>query len=158
MIEQILTISRNTFIESIRQPIYIVLLALLGTAPFLAWAIRPWPMLRNKLVPAIAVAAVGTIVAAMLGAVGWLALTMFFVSLAALAANIIRFVEVGRARLLNTGAAVAHIGFALMLVGIVGSSFWGTGAEAGLPQGQPVDVLGKTYTFVGHVDGSEPKE
>jgi cytochrome c-type biogenesis protein CcmF len=144
--------------NTVNLPIYIALLALLGTAPFLAWAVRPWPILRNKLVPSIAVAAVGTIVAAMVGAAGWLALTAFFVSLAALTANIIRFVEVGRARLLNTGAAVAHIGFALMLVGIVGSSFWGAGAEAGLPQGQPVDVLGKTYTFVGHVDGSEPKD
>jgi len=77
---------------------------------------------------------------------------------AALAANAIRLVEVARTRWLNSGAALAHVGFALMILGIVGSSFWGVGQEARLPRDQPVEVLGRTLTFVGHVDGSEPRD
>jgi cytochrome c biogenesis factor len=69
-----------------------------------------------------------------------------------------RLVEVGRVRMLNTGAAWAHVGFALMFLGIIGSSFWVAKQEARLPQGQPVEVMGSSYTFLGHVDGSEPKD
>jgi cytochrome c-type biogenesis protein CcmF len=57
-----------------------------------------------------------------------------------------------------TGAPLAHVGFALMFLGIVGSSAWGTGKETRLPLGQPVEAFGVTYVFGGHVDGSQPKD
>jgi cytochrome c biogenesis factor len=45
-----------------------------------------------------------------------------------------------------------------MFLGVVGSSFWGSSQEARLPQGQPVEVMGQQYTFLGHVEGSSPKD
>lgn len=144
--------------NTVSTPVYIGLLALLGIAPFLAWTPRPSSIVSTRVVISTAIAAVVTTVAMMLGAHGGIALILLFVSLTALVSNLMRLVEVGRVRMLNTGAAVAHVGFALMFLGIIGSSFWGTRQEARLPQGQPVEVMGSSYTFLGHVDGSEPKD
>jgi cytochrome c-type biogenesis protein CcmF len=144
--------------NTVNLPVYVVALALLGIAPFLGWAPRPWHVLRGRLAFAAVFAATATALAYGLGARGGAALLLFCVAMAALGANALRLVEVGRTRLLNGGAALAHIGFALMFAGIVGSSFWGQGAKVDLPQGEPVEVLGRTLTFVGHVDGSEPQD
>ncbi len=115
-------------------------------------------MVHKRLIAACAVAAIGTVAAIALGAHGWVALALFFAGLAALSANLLRLVEMGRTRLLNTGAALAHIGFALMFLGIVGSSFWGVGEEVQLPQGRTVEAVGRGLTYLGHVDGSEPED
>jgi cytochrome c-type biogenesis protein CcmF len=144
--------------NTVSTPVYIGLLALLGIAPFLAWTTRPSSIVSTRVVISASFAAVGTTVAMMLGARGGIALILLFVSLTALVSNLMRLVEVGRVRMLNTGAALAHVGFALMFLGIIGSSFWGIKQEARLPQGQPVEVMGRSYTFLGHVDGSEPKD
>ena len=63
-----------------------------------------------------------------------------------------------RVRLLATGAAVAHMGFALMFAGIIGSSVWGESERLRLPLGEPVDAVGATFVYEGHIDGSEPED
>ena len=83
---------------------------------------------------------------------------LFLVSAFALFSNIIRFVVVARTRLLNTGAAIAHLGLAMMMVGIVSSSAWDVEKELNLPLGHPVEAMDRTFTYRGHVDGSEPKD
>jgi cytochrome c-type biogenesis protein CcmF len=138
--------------------LYPVLLALLGAAPFLDWSNGSWKRLLPRLVPALLVAAGGTAAAFALGGKELGPLVLFFFALLALTSNVIRFVERARLRFLNTGAALAHVGFALMFVGIVASSVWGVGEEAMLPLDQPVSVLGQDLTFKGHVDGSEPQD
>jgi len=144
--------------NTVSTPVYIGLLALLSIGPFLSWATRPSSIVSTRVIISGSSAAVATTIGMMLGARGGVALILLFVSLAALVTNVMRLVEVGRVRMLNTGAAFAHVGFALMFLGIIGSSFWGTKQEARLPQGQPVEVMGSSYTFLGHVDGSEPKD
>ena len=144
--------------NKVSQPVFIPLLALLAVAPFLAWGARPWPIVARRVALVAGLAAAGTLVAAFAGAHGFIALALFFVSFAALSANALRLLEVARVRLLNSGAALAHLGFAAMLLGIVGSSFWGVRQEARLPLGRPVEVMGRHYTFLGHVAGSEPQD
>jgi cytochrome c-type biogenesis protein CcmF len=144
--------------NTVSLPIYLLLCGVLAVAPFLAWAPRPGAIALRRVLVVAAVALAGTIVAAALGARGAGNLLLFFAGLGALAANTIRLIEVGRVRMLQAGAAVAHIGFALMILGIVGSSAWGTNQKARLPLGQPVDVLGRTLVFQGHVEGSEPQD
>jgi cytochrome c-type biogenesis protein CcmF len=138
--------------------LYPVLLALLGAAPFLDWGSGSWKRLLLRLLPALLVAAGGTAAAMALGNGGTGPLILFFFALLALTSNIIRLIDRARTRLLNSGAALAHVGFALMFVGIVASSVWGVGAEAGLPEGEPVAVLDAELTFTGHVAGSEPQD
>ena len=146
------------FYNSVNLPLYIALLLILGVAPFVGWATPDRSRLISRVLPALVLAGGGTATAFAFGGRGLGALLLFFVSLFAAFANLFRFVEVGRVRLLHGGAAVAHLGFALMFIGIVASGAWGAETEVRLPRGQPVEALGLQLTFSGHVDGSEPQD
>jgi cytochrome c-type biogenesis protein CcmF len=146
------------FYNAVNLPLYIALLLILGVAPFVGWAPPPRSRLISRVLPALVLAAGGTAATVALGGRGFGALLLFFASLFAAFSNLFRFIEVGRVRLLHSGAAVAHIGFALMFAGIVASSAWGEGTEVRLPLEQPVEALGVQLTFGGHVDGSEPQD
>ncbi len=149
---------KGGFYNMVNLPLYVGLLALLAVGPFLAWVRVPRQVWIGKATLSVAVGACGTTVAVALGARGFGALALFLVGLAALTANLLRFVQVSRNRPLGSGAALAHVGFALMFLGIVGSSAWGTSAEATLPFGEPVSAMGHTFVFKGHVPDSGPQD
>jgi cytochrome c-type biogenesis protein CcmF len=138
--------------------LYTVVLVLLGAAPFLDWSSGGWRRLLTRILPSLLVAAAGTTAAGLLSDGGPGPLVLFFVALLALTSNIIRFASKIRSRPLNSGAALAHLGFALMFVGIVASSVWGVEEEASLPLGERVEVLDMELTFTGHVAESEPQD
>jgi cytochrome c-type biogenesis protein CcmF len=146
------------FYNRTSMPLYMMLLGLLAAGPFLAWHALPWKMLARRLALPLLVAVAGTAVAAALGGAGVPALVLFFLALAALTSNVERFVRMAQVRFLACGAALAHMGFALMFVGIVGSSMWGTSERLELPLGEPVEAVGATFVYGGHVDGSEPED
>jgi cytochrome c-type biogenesis protein CcmF len=139
-------------------PVYVAVLALLGVAPLLTWSRRPGPAVRARLVSSLAAAGAVVAFALSVGAAGFQGLLLLFVCAWALAANAIRIVELGRIRLAAAGAPLAHAGFALMLAGVAAGAFWSTSREVALPLGRPADVLGRTLTFLGHVEGSEPQD
>jgi cytochrome c-type biogenesis protein CcmF len=139
-------------------PLYVALLALLAIAPVLGWGAAPARSWIGRAAPGLVAATAGTVVAFAWGARGLGTLGLFFAALAALTSNLIRLVRVGRARPLHTGAALSHVGFALMLLGIVSSSSWGVSERIRLPLGHPVDALDRIFTFRGHVEGSEPQD
>lgn len=139
-------------------PVYVLALLLLGVAPFSAWRTDSWREWNRGWWIALGGAAIGTIVAIALGARGVQYLALLFAALMATVANVLRLVQVGRVRLLHVGAAVAHLGFAIMFVGILTSSAWDEHADLRLPLGQPVEAMGHIVTYRGHVDGSEPKD
>lgn len=137
--------------------LYIPILLLLGIGPFSSWQSR-WNELNKRIYLTAVLAAAATVAAALLGGHSVRFLVLFFAASFALLGNLIRFVDVARVRLLNTGAAIAHFGFALMLVGIVASSGWDREQELKLPVGHPVEAMDLVFTYRGHVDGSEPKD
>jgi cytochrome c-type biogenesis protein CcmF len=139
-------------------PLYVLLLGLLSVGPFLSWAGRPAKEWSKHLILPLIAGAVGCATALALGFGGAGELALFFVAVAAMTANVVRLVLVAREKPLHTGAAIAHVGFALMFVGMVASGAWGRKHEVRLPLGQPVEAAGLTLTFRGHVDGSEPKD
>jgi len=146
------------FYNRVSLPLYVALLALLAIAPFLGWGAAPAKTWIGRAAPSVLVAGAGTAAAFAWGARGAGTLGLFFAALAALTSNLVRFARVTRVRPLHTGAALSHIGFALMLLGIVSSSSWGVNDKVRLPLGHPVDAVGRIFTFRGHVDGSEPQD
>ncbi len=148
---------RPPWYNAVTLPLYVILFGLLALGPFLASALRGGRSIARKMIAPAAVATAGTAAAWFLGSRGMGTLLLFFMALAALTSNAIRLVTVARHRMLHTGAAVAHVGFALMFVGIVASSAWGNSSTALLPLGEPTYALGHTLTFQGHVEGSEPR-
>jgi cytochrome c-type biogenesis protein CcmF len=147
-----------SFYNFVNLPVMVALLALLGLVPALGWHPMPASHWRKPVVTAFGLAAGGTLIAWFLGGRGASALVLFFVGLAALAANALKLARTARHMPWAAGAPLAHIGFACMFLGIVGSSAWGTGREVRLPLGQKVEAFGATYVFRGHVDGSQPKD
>ncbi len=139
-------------------PLYVLLLLLLGFAPFLGWVAAPARTWTRKTAFSFAVAAAATAAAAALGYRGVASLALFFAALLAAAASAVRLVSDAPKRPLETGAPIAHLGLALMFVGIAASGGWGRGGEVRLPIGRPVETLGMTLTYRGHVDGSEPRD
>jgi cytochrome c-type biogenesis protein CcmF len=139
-------------------PLYVLLLGLLSVGPFLAWIGRPFKEWGKHLVLPLVAGVAGCGAAVALGYGGASELALFFVALAAMTANVVRLVLVARTSLLATGAATAHLGFALMFVGIVASGAWGSKHEVRLPLGEPVETAGTILTYRGHVDGSQPKD
>jgi cytochrome c-type biogenesis protein CcmF len=148
---------RPPWYNKVNLPLYVILFGLLSVGPFLAWMFHSARALLPKLLLALALAAIGTGAAFAFGARGVGPLILFFVALAALVSNGIRFLDVARNRMLHTGAAMAHLGFSMMFVGIVASSAWGRSETALLPIGETVPVLDRQVTFQGRVEGSEPR-
>ncbi len=145
------------FYNKVNLPLYVLVFALLAVAPLLSWSGRLGQGWWRRLLGPAAVALAATAGAAGLGAQGAGYLALFAMAAFALATSTVRFAHLARHRLLNTGAPLAHAGFALMFLGVVASAAWTRTAEVGLPQGQPVEVLGRTLTYQGHVAGSEPE-
>ncbi len=146
------------FYNEVNLPIYILLGVLLGIGPFLTWLpIAPARWLK-RFAPSVVIAAVMTVLAVMMGAHGVGSLLLFFAATMALVSNVIRFAHLAPHRLLTTGAAVAHIGFALVLIGIIASEGWDASERIRLPIGESTRVLDRTVTYLGHVDGTEGKD
>jgi cytochrome c-type biogenesis protein CcmF len=139
-------------------PVYVGVLGVLALAPFLSWVPRPPREWAWKVAVSVAAGLAATVTAAVLGGRGAGVLLLFFVAVAALVSNLARLAEALRAGLLHAGAALAHAGFALMLVGVVASAAWGAGRQVRLPIGQPVEALGRILTYRGHVERSEPQD
>jgi cytochrome c-type biogenesis protein CcmF len=152
------TVPGIPFYNAASLPLFVLLMLFLGVAPFSAWQASPLKLWVKPLAASIVLAVVATVVAWLMGGSGVQFLLLFLTSAFALFSNMIRFVIVARMRLLNTGAAIAHLGLALMLVGIVASSAWDMEKELNLPLGHPVQAMDRTFTYRGHVDGSEPKD
>jgi len=147
-----------SFYNFVNLPVVAALLLLLGLVPALGWQTMPASLWRKPVLTAFGFAAGGALVAWFLGGRGAAALVLFFAGLAALAANLIKLSRTARRMPWAVGAPIAHVGFACMFLGIVGSSAWGTGREVRLPLGQKVEAFGATYVFGGHVDGTQPKD
>jgi cytochrome c-type biogenesis protein CcmF len=146
------------FYNQVNLPMYILLLCALGLGPFLAWAPMPRAAWLRRFLVSLAVAVVGTGAAVAFGGRGAGAIALFFVAVLALASNAVRLVETARRNVLHTGAAVAHLGFALMFVGIVAGEAWDRKMEVKLPQGEAVTAFGRTLTYTGFIEGSQPRE
>ncbi len=144
------------FYNKVNLPLYILIFMLLAVAPFLSW-MAPARNLGRRLAIPFLVAAGATAGALALGYPLTLVLALFFFAVMALVTSSVRLVHVGRNNMMHIGAPLAHIGFALMFVGIVGSGSWAHDETISLPLGQPTDVHGTTLTYMGHVAGSEPQ-
>jgi cytochrome c-type biogenesis protein CcmF len=147
-----------SFYNAASLPIYVVALVLLGIAPFSGWRVtspREWGV---RVWITLAVAVVGTAAAYAFGGHGVKYLLLFLAGLFALGSNLVRVLIVARMRFLAAGAAIAHLGFAMMVVGIVTSSAWDRTEEIELPLGHPVSKMERIFTYRGRVAGSEPQD
>jgi cytochrome c-type biogenesis protein CcmF len=72
-----------------------------------------------------------------------------FTSLFAFFVNVIRLYSLARENFRYTGGAIAHIGLALLFLGIIGSGRYGEKKTASLGVNEPKEVLGHQLTYKG---------
>lgn len=151
-------VSRSTiepsFYDSMNLPIAAIMLLLLGISLLVQWRVDSPAGLVRRSLRGILIALAAT---AGLFAVGVRDLSMLALaaaSLFALVVNVERLVALARVNPAGTGGAIAHIGLALLFLGIIGSGRYGQKVTASLPQSEPKEIFGYAVTY----EGAQPFE
>lgn len=136
------------FYERTTPPLGIVLVGLLIFSPLLDWRdMNPQRVVRGLRWPFVA-GVVGTVVAILLGVRD--ALSLFYIGLGIVATgpNLLLLIRTVRSGWMRIGGYLAHVGFCIMLLGIVGSTVYATPDERIiLSTGEKVSIHDMDITF-----------
>ncbi len=136
------------FYNRVNLPIALFVSLLVALVPYLGWkGERPRALARRLALPA-AGAAVAAVVALVAGVREPFHLAFIALAALALASNLQKVVELGRARGLRAaGGYLAHVGVGSMFLGFIASSAYDTSTKVTLEQGAPQQVEDLTLTF-----------
>jgi cytochrome c-type biogenesis protein CcmF len=137
-----------SFYNITNAPLGFLLALVMAICPYLAWAGGSVREAAKALVPATVFALVATVVAVIMGASGiWFQLFLF-ASFMALAGNAIALAKRFRGGIRRMGGWMAHVGVALIFLGIVATSAYSTTVRVELSVGQEREVFGWSVKYV----------
>ncbi len=148
----------TSFYNIISQPVAVFLLFSMALAPLLAWKVSA---LRNVKVIAIsaALAAVITGISVVLGLNHPMSILLVFLALFTIFTNGWVIWQYLRKVPVKAGAYLAHAGIALMIIGIITSSWYDTSEKVTLPAGEFVKTrFGYEVEFVNFVQRPDGKD
>ena len=140
----------QAFYNMTNAPLGFLLMLTVAVCPHLAYgASTPAQVGNAMLVPAIAALAL-TVIALLLGATGVWFVLFLFAAFLALVGNIAVLVKRARARmsLRVMGGLVAHVGIALVLIGVIATSAYNRTETLSLRAGEESTVLGWKIAYV----------
>ncbi len=140
---------QTSYYNLVNAPLAVAMGLLLGLAPLMRWRKQEARALFKAALPAVAVAVLVTLAAAVAGVRDPLPAAIVFAAGFALAANAIVTVRGFRSGWKHGVAFLGHLGVATLLIGIVASSQYGRSVQVQLPQGQERAALGYRLTFEG---------
>jgi cytochrome c-type biogenesis protein CcmF len=146
------------YYNSISLPLGILLVLTLTLSPFLIFGRTPWRDLLRQASPALFIACLATIGAVLLDVMQWEHLILVFGATGALVSNVIAMVRNSQGFVVRMGGHLTHVGFALMLIGILGSSGYGVSERLTLRPNQPKEAFGYDITFNRMVEGHKVNE
>ncbi|GAB4326925.1 MAG: cytochrome c biogenesis protein CcsA [Candidatus Zixiibacteriota bacterium] len=130
-------------------PIALILLFGLSFFPFMRWIKASKPVISVEASICFALAIFATGGALMAGMSEVLYLVLIFLAMFATASNTwLLFEHYARTKGIS-GAYLAHVGLAVLIIGAAVSSAYETKAQVGLPLGQPVEKMGWILTYQG---------
>jgi len=139
-----------SFYIKTNMPIGIILGIILGISALVTWKSSGIRDFLRKLALPVSISIIMTVVAFFLGVNNFAHLIFIFTSGFALIANLIRTVDhIKRKGIFHAGANLVHIGFAMMLLGIIVSSGYSTHEKASLEQGKQQDIQDFKLAFTG---------
>jgi len=139
-----------SFYNRVNLPIALLVALLLSIVPFLTWKGTPIKKLLRKMLPSAVVAAVGSVVAAVVAVHEPLFLLFIFLALLAMATNLHKTVEKARSQGLSAaGGYLAHVGVGVILIGFLASSGYDTSTKVTLELDTPQQVGDSSLTFLG---------
>lgn len=138
-----------SFYDKTNLPIAIALGLLLGISLLVQWKEGSYRQLLRSSAFSVIAAAIAVVVL-VLGGLDDVVMGLFaFSALFALFVNVLRLYRLSKESFRYTGGATAHIGLALLFLGIIGSGRYGEKKTASLPLNQPREVLGHQLTYTG---------
>ena len=147
----------TSFYNKVNMPVATGMALLLGITPFLGWSEEHRPGLMKRLSMPLALTMLGCAIAYVAG-VTTPSLLLFVGSASfGLISNIIVTFRQYKAGWDTLGGPIAHIGTALLLIGIVGSGQFDQTSTVSLKQGEPQTVQGYQFTFKGVADPNAVK-
>ena len=155
------------YYNQVNGPLFLILILLMGVAPFLPWRHASWTSLRRALLMPAAAALATAALLLLLGVHKPWAVASFAVCALVVAGILREWVRgalarhrlgesypVAFARLIagnrpRYGGYVAHLAVVLLALGVTGSSFYGIQKDVALSPGESADVGAYTLTYVG---------
>ncbi|MCX7877117.1 MAG: cytochrome c biogenesis protein CcsA [Ignavibacteria bacterium] len=137
------------FYNKMNLPIAILISFINGASILLKWKHTEEKNFMKSLVVPFVLASVLT------GLFAFMGMRDFLIALLALSALFAFFINaetayvISRRSKIKTGAYLAHIGFAVLLLGVIGSSRYSQEENLSLPIGQTVEALGYRMTYLG---------
>lgn len=145
------------FYDNMNLPIAIVLALLLGASLLLKWKEESLSDLLKNSLASLGVSLVVLVLLIMAGLTDVTLGLFAFVSLFALVVNAIRFYRLAKESLHWTGGTLAHMGLALLFLGIIGSGRYGQKETTSLTLNESKDLLGYTLTYTGSQPADDGK-
>lgn len=139
-----------SFYDSMNLPIVVIMLVILGISLLVQWRMESLAGLARRAVKAGVVTVLGAAVLYFAGVHDLTMLLLAGASLFALTVNVERLIVMARVNPRGTGGAIAHVGLALLFLGIIGSGRYGQKTTASLPLGQPKEIFGHMVTYSGN--------
>lgn len=149
-----------SFYNSVNFPLAILITVLLAAIPYLTWRESdPRELLRHLRWPAV-VALIVAVGAAVLAVREVFHLLFIFLAALALVTNLLKTVSLARSGGLRVaGGHLAHVGVAIILLGIIASSAYDQSSKVTLEQGKPTQLDDYVLTFQRFVErGQLPEE
>ncbi len=144
------TTVETSFYDNMNLPVAVVMLVILGLSLLVQWRTESTSGLIRRMTLGVGVAMVGAILLFLAGVRDASMLVLGSASLFALAVNLERLATLARVNPAATGGAIAHVGLALLFLGIIGSGGYGRKTTISLPVGTSQEVFGHKVTYTGY--------
>ncbi|MGM0651511.1 MAG: heme lyase CcmF/NrfE family subunit [Bacillota bacterium] len=130
-------------------PIVLFLFLLLASCPLLLWKEQSFKVLINKLKLILITVPALLAIGYMIGITTLTGLLFLLAIYLALAVNLLSLAISFKGGIKYTGGYLAHVGLALLFVGIVGSTLYTESQIVTLSPGQRAEVFGKQFVYTG---------
>lgn len=147
---QAASVDENFYLQT-TAPLFFVLFLSLTLCPLLSWKKEGWPALLKRLKGPLYVLVPCLVAGYFLGIKSVLGLVLLSSFVLALAVNVVYFQKTWRKNILHSGGYLAHIGLAVLFIGIVASTGYTESEMVVLPKGETVAALGLELSYQGLV-------
>jgi cytochrome c-type biogenesis protein CcmF len=139
-----------SFYDATNLPIAVIITLLIGYSLFMQWEVHDGLYTIRRSLTSLGAAALSCIVLLFAGVRDAGALLLIFTSLFALYVNVRIGAGVARADWRSLGGKIAHVGIALLLIGVIVTGRFSSKEHVSLPQYTPRTVLGRSMTYTGY--------
>jgi len=130
-------------------PLIFVLFLLLTVCPLLTWKVKSAAELLSALKPALIVLPLGLLLGYFSGIKSIGGLIFLAILILSLLVNMVFFWRMFNKGIKYSGGHLAHVGLALMLIGILGSTVYSQSQILSLPKNVSAEALGYEFTYLG---------